>query len=249
MHERSAADLLPDDPPAAEARQCGRAAFVGADDLQSLVGFHHGDDADVGAGRIAASDQFGHETGDAVDRDRKAEACTWPDLVAIATFMPISRPLVSSSGPPELPGFKAASVWMIDLQLAARHLAGQVRLRAGDDAGGDRAFEAERVAEGVDPLADAEVVGGHRVRSGRARPVDRRSCRMRDVVFVVVADHAASHCLPSAKVTSIFLASSDHMEIGEDVALAVDHRHGAGTFARRNAPESRTIGRSSRTGC
>ena len=29
-----------------------------------------------------------------------------PDLVAMATFMPISRPLVSSSGPPELPGFR-----------------------------------------------------------------------------------------------------------------------------------------------
>ena len=52
----------------------------------------------------------------------------WPVLVAIATFMPIIRPLVSSSGPPELPGFMAASVWMIDFISRPVRL-GSVRLR------------------------------------------------------------------------------------------------------------------------
>jgi len=32
--------------------------------------------------------------------------------VAICEFTPMTRPLVSSSGPPELPGLIGASVWM-----------------------------------------------------------------------------------------------------------------------------------------
>ena len=38
-----------------------------------------------------------------------------PVLLAMAVFMPIMRPWLSSSGPPELPGLMAASIWMIDL--------------------------------------------------------------------------------------------------------------------------------------
>jgi len=30
----------------------------------------------------------------------------------MAVFMPITRPRLSTRGPPELPGFRAASVWM-----------------------------------------------------------------------------------------------------------------------------------------
>ncbi len=35
-----------------------------------------------------------------------------PRPVAIAVFMPITRPWASVSGPPELPGLIAASTWM-----------------------------------------------------------------------------------------------------------------------------------------
>ena len=35
-----------------------------------------------------------------------------PEPVAIAVLMPTTKPLVSVSGPPELPGLIAASVWM-----------------------------------------------------------------------------------------------------------------------------------------
>ncbi len=38
-----------------------------------------------------------------------------PVRLAMAVFMPISRPWLSKSGPPELPGLIAASIWMIDL--------------------------------------------------------------------------------------------------------------------------------------
>ena len=43
--------------------------------------------------------------------------------------MPIIRPLVSSSGPPELPGFIAASVWMIDFISRPSIRLGRVRFR------------------------------------------------------------------------------------------------------------------------
>ena len=36
----------------------------------------------------------------------------WPPPVAICELMPITRPLASSSGPPELPGLIDASVWI-----------------------------------------------------------------------------------------------------------------------------------------
>jgi hypothetical protein len=36
----------------------------------------------------------------------------WLPAVAICEFTPITRPLASMSGPPELPGLIGASVWM-----------------------------------------------------------------------------------------------------------------------------------------
>ena len=38
-----------------------------------------------------------------------------PDGLKMAVFTPINRPALSSSGPPELPGLMAASVWMTSL--------------------------------------------------------------------------------------------------------------------------------------
>ena len=39
----------------------------------------------------------------------------WPTWLMMAVFMPMTWPRVFSSGPPELPGLIAASVWMIPL--------------------------------------------------------------------------------------------------------------------------------------
>ena len=41
------------------------------------------------------------------------EAALPPELLAIAVLMPITSPRGVTSGPPELPGFSAASVWMM----------------------------------------------------------------------------------------------------------------------------------------
>ena len=48
--------------------------------------------------------------------------------LAIAVFMPISRCCVSNSGPPELPGLIAASIWMIE-RIIRRLRLGIERLR------------------------------------------------------------------------------------------------------------------------
>ncbi len=47
----------------------------------------------------------------------------------MAVFTPISRPALSSSGPPELPGLIAASVWMTS-RIVRPVTAGMVRPRA-----------------------------------------------------------------------------------------------------------------------
>ena len=42
----------------------------------------------------------------------KPMPCEPPEREKIAVLMPTSRPFISTSGPPELPGLIAASVWM-----------------------------------------------------------------------------------------------------------------------------------------
>ena len=67
--------------------------------------------------RARGSDALG-----GVDRDREADAdaarVPLPP-VAICELMPITRPAASSSGPPELPGLIAASVWITSLDREA----------------------------------------------------------------------------------------------------------------------------------
>ena len=80
-----------------------------------------------------------------------------PEGLRMEVFMPISRPLESSSGPPELPGLMAASVWMTPwMGMPDQTL--DLATEAADDAGGERVVEAERAADGEHLLAHREVV-------------------------------------------------------------------------------------------
>ena len=89
-------------------------------------------------------------------------------FVAIAVLMPMMAPLASSSGPPQLPGLIAASVWMRLLRFVAVGLDAAALRR--DDAAGDRVgVGAQRAADRDDQLADLERVrvaerGGRQVR-------------------------------------------------------------------------------------
>ena len=73
----------------------------------------------------------------------------------IAVLTPMTRPRASTSGPPELPGLSAASVWMT-LSIRRPGLRAQRAAERADDARGDRALEAVRVADRDGELADAQ---------------------------------------------------------------------------------------------
>ena len=74
----------------------------------------------------------------------------------MAVLMPITRPWLSSSGPPLLPGFRAASVW-ITLSTRWPVMLRKVRPRALITPGGHRRIEAERAADRDHELADAQA--------------------------------------------------------------------------------------------
>ena len=79
----------------------------------------------------------------------------------MAVFMPMTSPAISTSGPPELPGLMAASVWMKRWNWLARRPGRLVdgAVLGGDDAGGDGLGEAEGAADGEHPVADLGAVG------------------------------------------------------------------------------------------
>ena len=104
-------------------------------------------------------------------------ACEVPSaLEATAVFMPMTRPELSTNGPPEFPGLMAASVWNMLVRFSvdgARRVAGLDRPALGrDDPLGDRrgaGREPERVADGHHGVPHLHVVGvavGHRGQVG-----------------------------------------------------------------------------------
>ena len=89
---------------------------------------------------------------------------------AIAVLMPMTSPSASSSGPPELPGLIAASVWMRLLRIVSlsvvivRPLADTIPLVTEFE------YVPERAADGDHQLADLERVrvADRRRRAGRS---------------------------------------------------------------------------------
>ena len=124
----------------------------------------HGEaDADVAAGRVAG--------------------------VAIWELIPITRPRASSSGPPELPGLSAASVW-ITSSIAKPLGAVEPALERGDDAGGERAVEPERVADRDRRVADLHRAGVAQLERPQVEAV-RLDAQQREVGVGVLADGLA----------------------------------------------------------
>ena len=80
---------------------------------------------------------------------------------ATAVLIPTTRARESASAPPELPGLRAASVWMTSSTRPGRPTgAGRQRpAEAADHARGHRAAQAERAAHRDHQLADDQVVG------------------------------------------------------------------------------------------
>ena len=82
----------------------------------------------------------------------------------MALLMPITSPFRFRSGPPELPGLMAVSVWMMSAleKYATRgvgDVAGQRPPQGRDDAGGHGAAQSEGVADGDHGLPDLQGTG------------------------------------------------------------------------------------------
>ena len=88
----------------------------------------------------------------------------------MAVLMPMTRPRLSTRGPPLLPGFRAASVW-ITLSTRWPVMLRSVRPRALIDPGRHGRIEAERAADGHDELADAQPGRFAELRMGQSRGV------------------------------------------------------------------------------
>ena len=105
----------------------------------------------------------------------------------IAVLMPITSPREETSGPPELPGLSAASVW-ITSSIRRPVLRAQRTAERRDDAGGHRRLEAQRIADGDHELAAPQPLG---IAERRRRQVARGvGADQREVGVGIVADHA-----------------------------------------------------------
>ena len=80
---------------------------------------------------------------------------------ATAVLTPTTREAPSASAPPELPGFRAASVWITfsTSRPAEPERVGSDAAQRRDDARGDRAGQAHRAADRDHQLPDPERVG------------------------------------------------------------------------------------------
>ena len=137
-----------------------------------------------------------------------------------AVTIPMTRPSRSSSGPPELPGLTAASIWMSPVQdlVAARRL--ERAVQPGDDAGADRAAEPERAAHGerLAALLDAPLAEHRRDEAGwRFDGADDR-----DVVLRLGADDLARRLGPVGEGQPDAGRVADDVEAGQDVAVEID---------------------------
>ena len=75
-----------------------------------------------------------------------------------AVLMPITSPREDTSGPPELPGLSAASVWMTSSIMRPGGRAQRAPQR-GNHARGHRGLEAKRIADGDRELAAPQLLG------------------------------------------------------------------------------------------
>ena len=165
--------------------------------------------------------------------------------VRIEELIPTTWPVMSTSGPPELPGLIAASVWIASVsgglcRCRSRVCRSADRDRAverADDAGGDGGLQAERRPDRDHRLADLEVAGlaDGRPGSGRRRPAALITARS---VTGSVPSTVAFFAVPSLKFTVIVAAVAgdrDDVVVGEDLPVRAedDAATGAGALTRR----------------
>ena len=129
----------------------------------------------------------------------------------MAVLMPITSPREETSGPPELPGLSAASVWITSS--IRRPVRAQRAPEGGDHAGGHGRFKAERIAD-----RDRELPAAHRLESpsgayGRLRAASARSSARS--VSGSSPSSRASMVRPSVSDRRMCSRAVDHVRVGE----------------------------------
>ena len=148
-----------------------------------------------------------------------------------AVLMPTTSPREDTSGPPELPGLSAASVW-ITSSMSRPLLERNERPSADTTPVVTVEFEAERIADGDDQLAAFQTFGiAERRRRERHRLVD---AQQREIGVGIVTHE------PRPQVLSIGGGDIDprrrtecagDVAVGEDEAVRRQNDAGAGTAA------------------
>ena len=161
------------------------------------------------------------------------------EVDTMAVLMPISSPLELTSAPPEFPWLMAASVWMTSPRVFPSHRDRPVSLRA-DHAHGDRALEAQRVADGDHPLARAQA---RRIPHGRRRKFPPIDFHDRQIVLRIGAQNMAIEAALIRQRHDDPLGILDYVVVRDHAPIrAHDHArgdavHGALLRARRRPSE------------
>ena len=146
--------------------------------------------------------------------------------VAICELTPITLPVASSSGPPELPGLIAASVWMTSS--IAKPLGAVMRRCSADTT---PVVSVRSRPNGL-PIA---TVGSPTRTAPESPSVERVELDLlgvdgqhREVGVGVLADHARGDRAMVGERHADVERGRHHVGVGEDVALVVEHEAGAG---------------------
>ena len=146
-----------------------------------------------------------------------------------AVLMPITSPREDTSGPPELPGLSAASVWITS------------SIRRPDFARKERPSAEMTPAVTVDskpsglPIATTSCPRLSALESpsfavGRSRTAPAR--KQRQIGVGILADHARLHDAAFGVGQAQFLRALDHMAVGEHEPIGRDDDAGADAAAR-----------------
>ena len=147
-------------------------------------------------------------------------------IPASAVLTPTSRACESTSAPPELPGFNAASVWITFS--TTRPPEGKRASERRHDAGGHGAGEPMRVPHGDDQLAHPEHVGVAELHLGQARGGDAQHGQ---VGQGVAPDQFERRLVPVGEDRRAALGAGDHVGRSQQVPVGVQHHRTAGALA------------------
>jgi hypothetical protein len=164
--------------------------------------------------------------------------------VAMEVLTPTTRPAVSTSGPPELPGLIAASVWTATCRAAVSEPG--LPVGRAHDPRGDRAAQAQRRPDGQHRFVDPQVGGGAQRR--RSREPCSRCAENGHVGRRVGADDLGRDPATVRQHELDLPTGRDDVRVRDHVAAVVDDEAGAGGLAASSAARSSARRRSGRTG-